>query len=146
MKITNEQIYSLYTDSRLDSKGKVKAPFLQELLNQKYDGNVFYPLSKFIELTKQRAQTIEETKNSIIKTYGSPVLDAEGKETGKMSCNFNNCPEALKEINALMSDEFEIDLKLPIIINISKKVNENFSIEGNDGLFYKWFIEVKTND
>lgn len=86
-----------------------------------------FKLTLFLKAISPILEAYNKEKDALVKEYGTPVLDENGKETGRYSFEADKAKEFNEKIKPLL--EVEVDVKIPEIKiadlgNIEMDVNQ----------------------
>ena len=135
MKLTNGDIFN------------AREP-LQKLMGERFPVRVSYGLAKMANKLNEQLKVIDEVRNGLIKTYGTP--DPENSQNIRVDPADKNFEKFAEEFNELMAQEVEIvfeKVRLPEKVaatcdKCSHNMDKMLEIEPNILMALEKFVEI----
>jgi len=121
---------------------------LQKLIGERFPVKVSYGLAKMANKLNEQLKVIDEVRNGLIKTYGTP--DPENPQQIRVDPTDKNFEKFAEEFNELMAQEVEIvfeKVRLPEKVaatcdKCSHNMDKMLEIEPNILMALEKFVEI----
>lgn len=124
-------------------KANEASPFIQALnalIGEPLPVKTSYALAKIAKTVSDKQKAYEDARNALVKKYGEPAKDKNGKETGGTTVKEKNMEPFLKELNELieMEEEYKIEK-----VTLEEKQLEGVKIKPQDLMVLEKIIDIK---